>query len=122
MPVHEKQFSLWMQEELHNYVKDHDNTSAFIRGLIRAHRRRTEAAEEMWDLYPNEKEAITEALGDVEIDESRPYSPQVAAAMREATERNVHGRWGVHDWEGMIDEVEKAEAKARAALSIAGRV
>jgi hypothetical protein len=122
MPVQEKQFPLWMSEELHNYVKDQDNASAFLRGLIRAHKRRTEAADDLLDLYPNEREAIAEALQDTEIDEGRAYAPQVASAMLEATERNVDGRWGVHDWEGLIGEVESSEPKARAALALIGRI
>jgi hypothetical protein len=42
--------------------------------------------------------------------------------MLEATERNVDGRWGVHDWEGLIDEIEESEPKARAALALIGRI
>jgi len=122
MPVQEKQFPLWMSEELHAYVKNQDNTSAFLRGLIRAHKRRAEAADELLDLYPNEREAIAEALEDAEINEGLPYAPQVASAMLEATEHNVHGRWGVHDWEGLIGEIEESEPKARAALAVAGRI
>jgi hypothetical protein len=122
MPVQEKQFPLWMSEELHAYVKDQDNSSAFLRSLIRAHKRRAKAADKLLDLYPNEREAITEALKDAEINEGLPYAPQVASAMLEATERNVHGRWGVHDWEGLTREVEESEAKARAALALAGRI
>jgi hypothetical protein len=122
MPVQEKQFPLWMSEELHAYVKDQDNTSAFLRGLIRAHKRRTEAADKLLDLYPNEREAIAEALEGTEINEELPYAPQVASAMLEATERNVHGRWGVHGWEALISEIEESEPKARAALALVGRI
>ena len=122
MPVQEKQFPLWMSEELHAYVKDQDNSSAFLRSLIRAHKRRSEAADKLLDLYPNEREAIAEALQDTEINEGLPYAPQVASAMLEATERNVHGRWGVHDWDGLTAEMEESEAKARAALALIGRI
>jgi len=122
MPVQEKQFPLWMSEELHAYVKDQDNASAFLRGLIRAHKRRAEATDKLLDLYPNEREAIAEALEDTEINEGLPYAPQVASAMLEATESNTHGRWGVHDWEGLTREIEESEPKARAALALAGRI
>jgi CHASE3 domain sensor protein len=122
MPVQEKQFPLWMSEELHNYVKDQDNASAFLRGLIRAHKRRTEAADDLLDLYPNEREAIAEALQDTEIDEGRAYAPQVAEAMRDATGANVHGRHGVHDWGGIIERLETSEVLARAALVLVGRI
>jgi len=111
-----------MSEELHAYVKDQENSSAFLRSLIRAHKRRAKAADKLLDLYPNEREAIAEALENTEINEGLPYAPQVASAMLEATERNVHGRWGVHDWEGLTREIEESEPKARAALTLASRI
>jgi hypothetical protein len=111
-----------MSEDLLQYIRSKENSSAFVRGLVRGHRRREEAAEEILDVYPNEREAICEALEAVEINEGEAYAPQVAHAMRQGEEENIDGRWGVHDWEALRGQMEASEAKARAALVLAGEL
>jgi len=120
MPAREKQFLLWLSEEMHSYIKEQGNASKFLRDLVRSHRHRLESAEELLDLYPNEEEALKEALSGRDIDHSKPYAQQVATAMREGKEENVHGRWGVHDWDDLTQQIENSEAKAKSALVISG--